>query len=221
MSLIKFGQYYGDIPKLTIGAELGLDGNDGFDDQTLWDYHKGDRLNFVINNNQTHLLDYKFIETEIMKDTGEVDYADVKILNIDSVDIFFHSKPVTFDNDFIELVDYYTFIWAKTYESKQRHPYSDYKKYESDFLSFSELDKVILKGNYSSERKINDRTKIYAELLSDKKTIRVLTIGGNVPDTCFLYDINDIDKYKKVILDKCINADTWSDEKIWWNELIK
>lgn len=221
MSLLKFGQYFGDVPDLTIGAELGLDGIDGFDDQSLWNYKKGDRLTFIINpNEQEHILEHTIIQVEILNDTGTNDHADTKINSIDTVDNFFHKKPVTYENDFLELVDYYSFIWDKTLESKNRNPHIDYKKYEMDFLCQSELNNVILKGHYNTVREINDNTRIYAELLSDKKTIRVITVGGNVPDTCFLYDINDIEKYEKLFLDKISNS-TWSDEKNWWAQVTK
>jgi len=222
MSLLKFGQYFGDIPDLAIGADLGLDGFDGFNDQSLYEYKKGDLLTFVINPNlQKPILDHKIIQAEILEDTGRNDYADTKIISIETVDNFFHAKPITLDNDFLELIDYYTFIWQKTYESKQSHPHIDYKKYESDFLSFSELEKVIINKSYSTTRQLDDLTRIYAEVLLDNKTIRVITIGDNVPDTCFLYDINDIDRYKNTLLEKCNNERTWTDEKKWWVETTK
>lgn len=221
MSLLKFGQYFGDVPDLTIGVDLVLDGIDGFDDQTLWEYKKGDRLAFIINPEEhEHILQHKIVRVEILKDTGNNDNADTRIIRIDSVDNFFHSKPITFDNDFLELVDYYSDIWCKTLESKQRHPHIDYKKYEIDFLSFSELKEVISKGNYSTMREINDNKRIYAELLSDNKTIRVIAVGGNVPDTCFVYDINDIDKYQSILSEKSANSN-WSDEKNWWTAVTK
>ena len=222
MSLLKFGQYFGDIPDLAIGADLGLDGFDGFDDQSLYEYKKGDLLTFVINPNlQKPILDHKIIQAEILEDTGRNDYADTKIINIKTVDNFFHAKPIKLDNDFLELIDYYTFVWQKTYESKQSHPHIDYKKFESDFLSFSELEKVIINKSYSTIRQLDDNTRIYAEVLLDNKTIRVITIGNNVPDTCFLYDINDINKYKNTLIEKCSNERTWIDEKNWWAETTK
>ena len=222
MSLLKFGQYLGDIPDLTINVNLGLDGFDGFYDQSLYDYKKGDVLTFVINPNvQKPILDHKIIQAEILEDTERNDYADTKIISIETVDNFFHSKPITFDNDFLELIDYYNFIWQKTYESKQSHPHIDYKKFESDFLSFSELEKVITNKSYSTSRQLDDNTRIYAEVLLNNKTIRVITIGDNLPDTCFLYDINDVDKYKNTLIEKCSNESTWTDEKKWWEETLK
>ena len=222
MSLLKFGQYFGDIPYLAIGADLGIDGFDGFDDQSLYEYKRGDILTFVINPNlEKPILDHTIIQAEILEDTGRNDYADTKIISIQTVDNFFHSKPITLDNDFLELIDYYTFIWQKTYESKQSHPHIDYKKYESDFLSFSELEKVIINKSYSTTRQLSDNTRIYAEVLLDNKTIRVITLGDNVPDTSFLYDINDIDSYKNTLLKKCSNEKTWTDEKKWWAETTK
>ncbi|WP_341227010.1 hypothetical protein [uncultured Arcticibacterium sp.] len=221
MSLLKFGQYFGDVPDLTIGAEFGLDGLDGFEEQSLWHYKKGDRLSFIINPNELeHIFEHKIVQVEILNDTGTNDYADTKINSIDTVGVFFNNKPITYENDFLELVDHYSFIWGKTLESKNRHPHIDYKKYEMDFLCKSELNSVNLNGHYAAVREINDNTRIYAELLTDKKTIRVITVGGSVPDTCFLYDINDIEKYEKVFLDKTSNS-TWSDEKNWWAQVTK
>ncbi len=156
----------------------------------------------------------------MLNDTGNNDYADTKIISIDTVHNFFHSKPITSDNDFLELVDYYSFIWSKTLESKNRHPHMDYKTYEMDFLRYSELNEVILKGHYTTVREMNDNTRVYAELLTGKKTIRVITVGGNVPDTCFLYDINDIDKYQKIFSNK-ISSSNWIDEKNWWTQVTK
>ena len=222
MSLHKFGQYLGDIPDLTINVNLGLDGFDGFDDQSLYDYKKGDVLTFVINPNiQKPILDHKIIQAEILEDTERNDYADTKIISIETVDNFFHSKPITLDNDFLELIDYYNFIWQKTYESKQLHPHIEYKKFENEFLSFSELEKVIINKSYSTIRQPDENTRIYAEVLLDNKTIRVMTIGYNVPDTCFLYDISDVDKYKNTLIEKCSNERTWIDEKNWWAETTK
>lgn len=221
MSLIKFGQYFGDVPDLTIGADLEIDGHDGFEDQTLWYYKKGDQLTFIINpKEEQHLLQHTIVQVEFLKDTETNDYTYTKIISINTVDNFFHKKHIKFDNDFLKLVEYYSFIWAKTLESKQRHPHTDYKEYEPDFLSYSELNEVVFKGHYSTTRRLNDKTRIYAEILSDNKTIRVITVGGGVPDTCFLYDINDVELYKKVLAEKSTNS-IWSDEKKWWAEMTK
>ena len=76
MSLLKFGKYFGDIPDLAINADLGLDGFDGFNDQSLYEYKKGDVLTFVINPNlQKQILDHKIIQVEILEDTERNDFA--------------------------------------------------------------------------------------------------------------------------------------------------
>lgn len=221
MSLLKFGEYFGEIPDLRVGAHLWLDGNDGFEDQTLWYYKKGDRLTFIIDPNEEEpILQHKMVQVEILKDTGTNDFADTIILRIDNVTDFFLHKPITFDNDFLELTAHYSFLWAKTLESKERYPHSGYKMFEMIFLGHSELNEVIVKGNYTTVRNINDNTRIYAELLFDKRTVRVITVGGGGPENCFLYDINDINKYRKVISEKISNA-VWEDEKKWWTLLLK
>lgn len=221
MSLIKFGQYFGEVPNPTVGENLTIFAIDGFDDQTLYDYKKGDKLAFIFNpKNWTELLDHEIVTVEIQADTNRDEHANTIIRNCQTVRDYFNGKQNRIDNDFLELVEYWSVIWKKTYEGKQRHPGTDYKPYEIDFLTFSELEDLIDSREIRLTRKSNDWTRIYGEqLLDSKTTYRIMTVGGNVPDTCFLYDIHDPELYRSKIKD-CFDKAVWDDEKQFWKKIM-
>ena len=80
MSLIKFGQYFGEVNNPTIGEKLTIFAIDGFDDQTLYDHKTGDILTFIFNPKRcTELLEHEILTVEIKADTNDDEQADTII----------------------------------------------------------------------------------------------------------------------------------------------
>ena len=219
MPIQKFGQYFIEIESPKLGSELVLDGIDGFDDQTLWNFKKGDKIQFIINPDPpSKLLNHDYLITEVLEDTENNDWAKVKIIKITSLMEVYESKESEDKNDFLELLKWMQRIWDKGWEMKQKFENYRYHLIHNHFLNFSELQEVNDSEIIEVNRQNRGLSKIYAKKIQNE-FIRVISITSNYPESCFIYDISNIELYKSEII-KMKNRNQREDETKFWNNII-
>ena len=220
MSIIKFGQYLVEIESPKFGQELILDGYDGFDDQTLWHYKKGSQIQFIINpNSAKSLINHKFLITEVLEDTNNYDCAKVLINTLTTLNGIFENKPINDSNEVIGLINSMSDLWNKTFELKNKIKDYRYRPFNSPFLTFKELEQVFKTGEINiTKGSKNELSRIYAKIITDN-CIRIISVSGNCPESCILYDINNFEQYKSEI-NRMKRKNQWIDEVNFWNRLI-
>ncbi len=219
MSIQKFGQYFLEIESPKIGDVLTLDGIDGFDDQTLWNFKKGNKIQFLINpNSSKDLLTHEFLIAEILEDTNSNDWANVRVEKVTTIDKVFKNKPLTGEDDFQLLIRRVEKIWDKSWEMKQKIKNYTYRPPHNHFLTFNELHQVVDKTRIEFKRKNRGLSKIYAQEMNNK-SIRVLSVTDNSPESCFVYDIDNVEHYKSAII-KMKKRNQWDDENKFWENII-
>lgn len=219
MSIKGFGQYLIEIESPKIGLEICLDGYDGFDDQTLWNFKKNDKISFVINpSNSKDLLNHNLLVTEVLEDTNNNDWANVIITDIITLDNLFRNNTIEYINDFHELLNYYENLWNQTLVRKEKIKNYKYCTFHNHFLTFNELNQILISKKIEVERKGYGLSKIYAEIINTN-SIRVLSVTDNYPESCIIYDIINFEFYKSEI-EKMKGRNEFADENEFWNSII-
>ncbi len=199
--------------------EIDLDGFDGFFDQSLWHYKKGNEIKFLINPSLSiELLDHDFLITEVIEDSNNTDWARVRITEVLKLSSIFINKPIKHENEYRILIREYVKSWNHTREMKQKMKNYRYRPFHNHFLTFKELNKVLQNNEIKIERSGNGRSRIYAKTI-DRKSVRVLSVYDNDPESCLIYDIDDSELYKSEI-QQMRNRNQCIDENEFWNKII-
>ena len=213
------------VKGFAVGDDLNLSGyGEGFADQVLCRHKAGDRLRFVSNwqilvpsedspekmrlsQNPSAWLDATLYTVEVQEDTGNSDWADTVIRQMDRLGQVFSDMPRS-ENDTLTMLGTYDEMWARV----RRDPENPkaYVRTESrppgnpwpvpSLLTIPELDEAIKSGSLT--KCVQDypgggrNHYFYGTLLDNSQTLRVLYII-NFYDVsgCYIYDIVDRDDY--------------------------